>query len=112
AVPRASGPGHRLELGTCGPCPPCPSGRPAPLGGRPLRAHRLRGEGAQRVLRPPAHSPPLPKAGARRLMTDPELIAKKLGEIETDVQELRTLARPDEIRQDIRERRFVEHTLR
>ncbi len=44
-------------------------------------------------------------------MTDPELIAKKLGEIETCVQELRTLARPDAIRQDIRERRFVEHTL-
>jgi uncharacterized protein YutE (UPF0331/DUF86 family) len=44
-------------------------------------------------------------------MTDPELIAKKLGEIETYVQELRTLARPEKIRQDIRERRFVEHTL-
>jgi len=44
-------------------------------------------------------------------MTDPELIAKKLGEIETSVGELRTLARPDKIRQDIRERRFVEHTL-
>jgi uncharacterized protein YutE (UPF0331/DUF86 family) len=44
-------------------------------------------------------------------MTDPELIAKKLGEIETCVSELRTLARPDRIRQDIRERRFVEHTL-
>ena len=44
-------------------------------------------------------------------MTDPELIAKKLGEIETYVQELRTIARPDKIQQDIRERRFVEHTL-
>lgn len=44
-------------------------------------------------------------------MTDPELIAKKLGEIETCVRELRTLAQPDRIRQDIRERRFVEHTL-
>ncbi len=44
-------------------------------------------------------------------MTDPELIAKKLAEIETCVGELRTLARPDRIRQDIRERRFVEHTL-
>ena len=44
-------------------------------------------------------------------MTDPELIAKKLGEIETCVSELRTLAQPDRIRQDIRERRFVEHTL-
>ncbi len=44
-------------------------------------------------------------------MTDPELVAKKLGEIETCVGELRTLAQPDRIRQDIRERRFVEHTL-
>ncbi len=44
-------------------------------------------------------------------MTDPELIAKKLGEIETCVGELRTLAQPDRIREDIRERRFVEHTL-
>ena len=44
-------------------------------------------------------------------MTDPELIAKKLGEIETCVRELGTLARVDRIRHDIRERRFVEHTL-
>jgi uncharacterized protein YutE (UPF0331/DUF86 family) len=44
-------------------------------------------------------------------MTDPELIAKKLGQIETCVRELQTLARPDRIRQDIREQRFVEHTL-
>ena len=44
-------------------------------------------------------------------MTDPELIAKKLAYIETCVQELRTLARPEAIRHDVRERRFVEHTL-
>ncbi len=44
-------------------------------------------------------------------MTDPELIAKKLGQIETCVHELRTLAQPGRIRQDIREQRFVEHTL-
>jgi uncharacterized protein YutE (UPF0331/DUF86 family) len=44
-------------------------------------------------------------------MTDPELIAKKLGQIETCVRELRTLAQPGRIRQDIREQRFVEHTL-
>jgi uncharacterized protein YutE (UPF0331/DUF86 family) len=44
-------------------------------------------------------------------LTDPELIAKKLAFIETCVQELRTLARPEAIRHDIRERRFVEHTL-
>lgn len=44
-------------------------------------------------------------------MTDPELIAKKLAYIETYVQELRTLARPEAIRHDVRERRFVEHTL-
>ncbi|MGH9391768.1 MAG: hypothetical protein ACRD1Z_19375 [Vicinamibacteria bacterium] len=39
-------------------------------------------------------------------MTDPELIAKKLGQIETCVRELRTLAQPSRIRQDIREQRF------
>ena len=44
-------------------------------------------------------------------MTDPELIAKKLAFIETCVAELRRLARPDNIETDIREERFVEHTL-
>ena len=44
-------------------------------------------------------------------MTDPELVAKKLALIETCVQELRTPARPDSIRRDVREERFVEHTL-
>lgn len=44
-------------------------------------------------------------------MTDPELVAKKLALIETCVRELRSLARPDAIRHDVRERRFVEHTL-
>jgi uncharacterized protein YutE (UPF0331/DUF86 family) len=44
-------------------------------------------------------------------VTDPELVEKKLALIETCVRELRTLARPDAIRHDVRERRFVEHTL-
>ncbi len=44
-------------------------------------------------------------------MTDPELVAKKLAFIETCVAELRRLARPDSIKTDIREERFVEHTL-
>ena len=44
-------------------------------------------------------------------MTDPDLIAKKLALIETSVRELRTIARPAEIESDIREERFVEHTL-
>ena len=44
-------------------------------------------------------------------MTDPELVAKKLALIETCVRELRSLARPEAIRNDVRERRFVEHTL-
>jgi uncharacterized protein YutE (UPF0331/DUF86 family) len=44
-------------------------------------------------------------------MTDVELAAKKLAEIETFVSELRSLARPDLIATDLRERRFVEHTL-
>lgn len=44
-------------------------------------------------------------------MTDPELVAKRLGLVEAYVHDLRTLARPDEIRADLREQRFVLHTL-
>ena len=44
-------------------------------------------------------------------MTDAELVAKKLALIETYVAELERLARPDQIASDVRERRFVEHTL-
>ena len=44
-------------------------------------------------------------------MTDRDLIEKKLARIATHVEELRRLARPEAIRSDIREERFVEHTL-
>ena len=44
-------------------------------------------------------------------MTDPDLVAKKLAFVETCVADLRRLANPDIIDTDIRERRFVEHTL-
>ncbi|HEX4961305.1 MAG TPA: DUF86 domain-containing protein [Thermoanaerobaculia bacterium] len=44
-------------------------------------------------------------------MTDRELVAKKLALIETCVHDLRTLARPEEMKQDVREERFIEHTL-
>lgn len=44
-------------------------------------------------------------------MTDADLVAKKLAQIETFVQQLRRLARPEEIEADVREERFVEHTL-
>ena len=44
-------------------------------------------------------------------MTDPELLAKKLAFIETCVAELVRLADPELIGTDIREERFVEHTL-
>jgi uncharacterized protein YutE (UPF0331/DUF86 family) len=44
-------------------------------------------------------------------MTDPELVAKKLALIETRVRELRELARPEKIAQDVREERFVAYTL-
>jgi uncharacterized protein YutE (UPF0331/DUF86 family) len=44
-------------------------------------------------------------------VTDPELVAKKLARIETCVRELQSLARPEAIRADVREERFVEHTL-
>ena len=44
-------------------------------------------------------------------MTDDALIEKKLAFVETCVAELRRLARPDAIATDVREERFVEHTL-
>lgn len=44
-------------------------------------------------------------------MTDPELLAKKLALVETCVSDLRRLARPSELVRDLREQRFVEHTL-
>lgn len=44
-------------------------------------------------------------------MTDKILIAKKLTQIEVCVEELKTLARPEEIRGNVREERFVKYTL-
>ena len=44
-------------------------------------------------------------------MTDRELIEKKLAFIETCVRELRDLARPALIGEDLREERFIAHTL-
>lgn len=44
-------------------------------------------------------------------MTDPDLIEKKLAFIETCVRELQELARPARILNDVREERFVAHTL-
>lgn len=44
-------------------------------------------------------------------MTDPDLVAKKLALIETCVADLHRLARPAELQHDVREERFVEHTL-
>ena len=44
-------------------------------------------------------------------MTDSGIVAKKLAYIETCVRELRTLARPEAIQEDIREQRFVAYTL-
>jgi len=44
-------------------------------------------------------------------MTDAELIAKKLAFVDTCCHELRTLAQVGQLRTDVRERRFVEHTL-
>ena len=44
-------------------------------------------------------------------MTDAALLAKRLAQIETSVTELRTMARPEAIPHDLREQRFVEHTL-
>jgi uncharacterized protein YutE (UPF0331/DUF86 family) len=44
-------------------------------------------------------------------MTDADLVRKKLAFIETCVADLRRLALPERIEQDIREERFVAHTL-
>lgn len=43
--------------------------------------------------------------------TDRELVLKKLARIEACVRELRTLGDPALIRSDLRQERFVEHTL-
>ena len=44
-------------------------------------------------------------------MTDQDLVAKKLAFIETCLSDLRQQARPDRLATDVREIRFVEHTL-
>lgn len=44
-------------------------------------------------------------------MTDRDLVEKKLAQIETYVSDLRRLAQPAEIARDVREQRFIEHTL-
>jgi uncharacterized protein YutE (UPF0331/DUF86 family) len=44
-------------------------------------------------------------------VTDQDLVAKKLAFIETCLRELRQQARPDRLSTDVREMRFVEHTL-
>ena len=44
-------------------------------------------------------------------MTDPALVAKKLALIESCLSDLQRLANRDALQTDIREQRFVEHTL-
>lgn len=44
-------------------------------------------------------------------MTDPDLLAKKLAVIETCVAQLRKMANLEALRTDLREERFVVHTL-
>jgi uncharacterized protein YutE (UPF0331/DUF86 family) len=44
-------------------------------------------------------------------MTDPDVLAKKLAFIETCVRQLRQLARVERLDDDLREQRFVEHSL-
>jgi uncharacterized protein YutE (UPF0331/DUF86 family) len=44
-------------------------------------------------------------------MTDPDLLAKKLAFVESCVADLRRLAVAENIDNDVKERRFVEHTL-
>jgi uncharacterized protein YutE (UPF0331/DUF86 family) len=44
-------------------------------------------------------------------MTDQELLEKRLAFIETCLRELESLANPSAIETDLKERRFIEHTL-
>ena len=44
-------------------------------------------------------------------MTDPELVAKKLAQIRDYVRELGEEAQPEKLETDVRERRFIEHSL-
>jgi uncharacterized protein YutE (UPF0331/DUF86 family) len=44
-------------------------------------------------------------------VTDWDLVAKRLAYIETCLRDLRQLARPELLEGDVREQRFVEHTL-
>ncbi|MDX1997837.1 MAG: DUF86 domain-containing protein [Thermoanaerobaculia bacterium] len=44
-------------------------------------------------------------------MTDVDLVARRLAFLETYVADLRRLARPELLRTDVREERFVAHTL-
>ncbi|HVR30967.1 MAG TPA: hypothetical protein VMS86_15700 [Thermoanaerobaculia bacterium] len=44
-------------------------------------------------------------------MTDPDLVAKKLAQIETRLCELRTEADLSRLHEDVKEERFVAHTL-
>jgi uncharacterized protein YutE (UPF0331/DUF86 family) len=44
-------------------------------------------------------------------VTDRDLVAKKLARIVTCLHELRTMASVERLRVDVREKRFVEHTL-
>lgn len=44
-------------------------------------------------------------------MTDEDLVRKKLAFIETCLRDLRETAAPERIESDIKERRFIEHTL-
>lgn len=44
-------------------------------------------------------------------MTNVDLLLKKLAFVDTCVRELRTLSKPDELETNVKERRFVEHTL-
>jgi uncharacterized protein YutE (UPF0331/DUF86 family) len=44
-------------------------------------------------------------------MTDRDLVLKKLAQIETYVSDLRRLGKPAALDHDLRERRFIEHTL-
>ena len=44
-------------------------------------------------------------------MTDPALVAKKLALVESCLSDLHRLAKPEALATDVREQRFVEHTL-
>src|SRR5262245_27115644 len=105
-------PAGRVEPGALRPRSPRPPGRHARDRPGSFTSDPLRGTRAEYLLRSQAARRPLPaRVAGGATLTDADLIAKRLSQIETCIAELRALARLDELARDVKEERFVEHTL-